>query len=64
METQNNRVALDQHWAASASGDLEAEHQIYDDNVVCEYPQSGRRSVAATTSRLCVATIRENQAAS
>jgi len=40
METQNNRVTLDQHWAASASGDLEAEHQIYDDNVVCEYQQS------------------------
>ena len=43
METQNNRVTLDQHWAASASGDLEAEHQIYDDNVVCEYPQSGEK---------------------
>ncbi len=43
METQDNRVALDQHWAASASGDLEAEHQIYDDNVVCEYPQSGEK---------------------
>ena len=41
MDTQSNRIALDQHWAASASGDLEAEHQIYDDNAVCEYPQSG-----------------------
>jgi hypothetical protein len=43
METNNNRAALDQHWAASASGDLEAEHQIYDDNVLCEYPQSGEK---------------------
>jgi hypothetical protein len=43
MATQNNRIALDQHWAASASGDVEAEHQIYDDNVLCEYPQSGER---------------------
>ena len=43
MDTQNNRIALDQHWAASASGDLEAEHQVYDDNVVCEYPQSGEK---------------------
>ena len=43
METDNNRVALDRHWAASASGDLEAEHQIYDDHVVCEYPQSGEK---------------------
>ena len=43
METQTNRVALDKHWAASASGDLEAEHQIYDDHVLCEYPQSGEK---------------------
>ena len=43
METWNNRVALDQHWAASASGDLDAEHQIYDDRVVCDYPQSGEK---------------------
>jgi hypothetical protein len=44
METQNsNRIALDKHWAASASGDLEAEHQIYDENVLCEYPQSGEK---------------------
>src|SRR5580698_8690016 len=43
METQNNRARLDQHWAASASGDLEAEHKIYDDHVVCEYPQSGEK---------------------
>jgi hypothetical protein len=43
MEIQQNRAALDQHWTASASGDLEAEHDIYDDNVVCEYPQSGEK---------------------
>jgi ketosteroid isomerase-like protein len=43
MGTQENRAALDQHWAASASGDLDAEHAIYDDNVVCEYPQSGEK---------------------
>jgi hypothetical protein len=40
-ETTRNRALLDQHWAASASGDLETEHRIYDDNVLCEYPQSG-----------------------
>src|SRR3954454_10482698 len=43
METQKNRVALDRHWTASASGDLEAEHQIYDDNLLCEFPQSGEK---------------------
>src|SRR6266496_2682687 len=36
-----NQALLNQHWAASASGDLDAEHSIYDENVVCEYPQSG-----------------------
>lgn len=43
MAHQDNQAALQQHWAASASGDLETEHNIYDDNVVCEYPQSGER---------------------
>jgi len=42
--------------------DLEAEHQIYDDDVLCEYPQSvekirGRHNL----SRDCVAIIRTNQ---
>ena len=41
MEEQNIRTALDRHWAASAAGDLVAEHQIYHDDAVCEYPQSG-----------------------
>lgn len=43
MADQDNQAALKQHWAASASGDLETEHNIYDDNVLCEYPQSGER---------------------
>ena len=43
MGDQEIRAALDQHWTASASGDLETEHDIYDDNVLCEYPQSGER---------------------
>jgi hypothetical protein len=43
MGTQENRSALVRHWEASASGDLEAEHEIYDDEVICEYPQSGEK---------------------
>jgi len=43
MGSQENKVALDQHWAASAAGDLEKEHNIYSDDVLCEYPQSGER---------------------
>ncbi len=45
MQDDQNRDALDQHWAASASGDLDAEHDIYADDAVCEYPQSGERII-------------------
>ena len=37
------RDALNKHWQASAAGDLEAEHEIYDENSICDYPQSGER---------------------
>jgi hypothetical protein len=37
------RAALDAHWRASADGDLEAEHAIYADDAICDYPQSGER---------------------
>jgi ketosteroid isomerase-like protein len=37
------RAALDQHWAASDANDFELEHQIYRDDAVLEYPQSGER---------------------
>jgi hypothetical protein len=43
MEEREIRVALDRHWAASASGDQNAEHEIYADDAVCDYPQSGER---------------------
>jgi ketosteroid isomerase-like protein len=41
MDEQNIRAAIDRHWAASATGDQVAEHEIYHEDVVCEYPQSG-----------------------
>jgi hypothetical protein len=40
---QQIREALDEHWRASAAGDAEAEHEIYDDEAICDYPQSGER---------------------
>jgi len=46
MEDQQIRAALDQHWAASAAGDLEREHDIYDDHVVVDYPQSSEHIVS------------------
>lgn len=42
-EEQQIRAALDRHWTASAKGDLDAEHDIYDDEIICDYPQSGER---------------------
>ena len=35
--------ALNAHWHASAVGDANAEHAIYADNAICDYPQSGER---------------------
>ena len=45
MQEDRTREALNAHWQASAAGDANAEHDIYDDDVICEYPQSGERIV-------------------
>lgn len=37
------RAALDRHWAASDADDFVAEHAIYRDDAVLDYPQSGER---------------------
>jgi len=37
------RKALDLHWAASDANNFDAEHEIYQDDAVLEYPQSGER---------------------
>jgi ketosteroid isomerase-like protein len=42
-EDRNIRAALDRHWAASDANDFDAEHEIYHDDAVLEYPQSGER---------------------
>src|ERR1700738_4168065 len=43
MQDHEIRAALDRHWAASDANDFEAEHQIYQEDAVLEYPQSGER---------------------
>lgn len=43
MTDQDIRAALDQHWAASDLSDFEAEHAIYREDAVLDYPQSGER---------------------
>ncbi|TGW07105.1 nuclear transport factor 2 family protein, partial [Mesorhizobium sp. M2D.F.Ca.ET.145.01.1.1] len=43
MEDREIRAALDRHWAASDTSDFEAEHEIYREDAVLDYPQSGER---------------------
>ena len=43
MQEEQIRKALNTHWHASAVGDANAEHDIYDDDAICDYPQSGER---------------------
>jgi hypothetical protein len=43
MDDQTTRRALDRHWAASDASKFEAEHEIYRDDAVLDYPQSGER---------------------
>jgi hypothetical protein len=43
MESDQLREALARHWAASDANDFEAEHEIYREEAVLEYPQSGER---------------------
>jgi hypothetical protein len=43
MTDAERRAAIERHWAASQAGDEAAEHAIYADDAVLEYPQSGER---------------------
>src|SRR3954453_2117809 len=37
------RAILERHWVASDASDFEAEHDIYREDAVLDYPQSGER---------------------
>ena len=43
IQEEQIRTALNTHWQASAMGDANAEHDIYEDDAICDYPQSGER---------------------
>ena len=43
MEDGEIRAALERHWAASDANDFAAEHEIYHEDAVLHYPQSGER---------------------
>ena len=43
MDDQAVRAALQRHWEASDASDFDAEHEIYREDAVLDYPQSGER---------------------
>jgi hypothetical protein len=43
MDDRTVRAALKRHWDASDASDFDAEHDIYREDAVLDYPQSGER---------------------
>src|SRR6476469_7087487 len=43
MDDRTVRVALERHWDASDASDFNVEHEIYREDAVLDYPQSGER---------------------
>lgn len=43
MDDQTVRLVLERHWKASDASDFESEHEIYHEDAVLDYPQSGER---------------------
>lgn len=43
MGEREIRAALERHWAASNANDFAVEHEIYREDAVLHYPQSGER---------------------
>jgi ketosteroid isomerase-like protein len=50
------RAALERHWQACDAGDQDAVHEIYHDDCVVEWPQSGERILG----RANLQALREN----
>jgi ketosteroid isomerase-like protein len=50
------RRELERHWAACDAGDQDAVHEIYRDDIVVEWPQSGER----VRGRANLQALREN----
>jgi hypothetical protein len=43
MDDRTMRQVLERHWAASDAGNFEAEHEIYSEDALLHYPQSGEQ---------------------
>ena len=46
------RAALERHWTASRTGDQSGENEIYHEDAICEYPQSGERVLGIRNLRV------------
>jgi hypothetical protein len=46
-------TAVNAHWHAPAIGDANAEHDIYHDDAICDYPQSGERILGRSNLQPC-----------
>jgi ketosteroid isomerase-like protein len=47
----DKRAAVERHYAAAAAGDMDGVHEIYAEDVVVTYPQSGERIVGCANLR-------------
>ena len=45
MDNQEIRATLDRHWKATVALDIDKAHEIYHDDVIVEFPQSGERNL-------------------
>ncbi|WFU73393.1 nuclear transport factor 2 family protein [Bradyrhizobium sp. CB2312] len=43
MDDRTARSALQRHWDASDANDFDVEHEIYHEDALLDYPQSGQR---------------------
>jgi formylmethanofuran dehydrogenase subunit E len=64
MQDEQIREALNRHWQASAAGDANAEHDMYDDDAICDYPSQASESSGETICRPCGVIIQASRQAS
>jgi ketosteroid isomerase-like protein len=57
MQEEQIREAMNTHWHASAAGDANAEHDIYDDDVIVITLSPVNASSAATICKPCAVII-------
>ena len=63
MDETTLLAALRRHWEYEGT-DYEMSHEIYHDDALIDYPQSGERIVGRRTLQACAVTTRTNRVAS